>query len=398
MRYIKKTKTIVGVMAASLTMMCYLTPNSVLADISKSFPDVPLQYIQMLTSMPCLIGVFVCIITGKLATWICKKNMIVFGACMYLVGGVLPYFFHESIGQMFLGTVLLGVGAGIMMACNAAIIYDCFGETESGRLMGIQSAFVSAGGLIFIWLGGRLGAEKWENAFLSYLLVIVCMVIMIICLPKGELEKRLDDTSLEIYQSKSTAEKTGVPSGVWFYSITGFVVFLCVAVFNSNISVVVELRQLGGVLESSHASMCYTLAGMLVGCIVGFLLERIKSIFIIITAMGCAGMLIAYFGDSLGALYIGGMFCGATFSGFTPSGNHYVALQANRSNRALCIAIFTSVVTLGMAVSPVVVAWLLGRFSIEHRFLGAGIAFAALMMVFILKREKEILQNKRLKK
>ncbi len=33
------TKSKIGLMASSLTMMCYLAPTSVLSDIAQSFPD-----------------------------------------------------------------------------------------------------------------------------------------------------------------------------------------------------------------------------------------------------------------------------------------------------------------------------------------------------------------------
>jgi len=368
----RKIKEKTGLMASSFLMMSFLVPNSVLAEIAADFPEVPLQTVQMITTMPSLVSIVLALAVGKITAYVYKRTLILISTFFYLAGGLLPYFFHRHIGWILAGAAVLGIGLGIMMTCVAALICDCCSEKESSRLLGIQAAFISGGGLVFIWLGGQLGKTRWENAFLAYILVIAVIIIDFICLPKGKLDRR----------SGYCGRREKIPGRVWFYALSGFVLYVFVIVYNTNISVLVNIRGLGGPVEASWASMCYTFAGMIAGCMTGFLISRFgQYIFLFSSILALAGMSIAYVGGSLWMLCLAGMFCGAAFSSFTPAGNFYAAESAGKHNRSVCIAVFTSVSNLGQALSPVLVAWLMKPLSIEQRFAGAAAAFVLVAAV-----------------
>lgn len=370
----KEMRGKIGLMAASFLMMSFLVPNSVLARIAEDFSDVPLQTVQMITTMPSLIGIVTALLVGKVTPYVYKRYLIIGGTLFYLVGGLFPYFFHQKVGLILLGAGFLGIGLGIMLTCVASLICDCYDEKESSALMGIQAAFISGGGMVFIWLGGLLGKEHWEQSFLAYLLVIVVLVIEIICLPKGKLE------------IKKSGQETGrIPGNVWFYAILGFLVYVFINVYNSNVSMLVEQRSFGGPVEASYASMCYTFAGMIAGCFTGMIISRIKErVFIMSVLLALAGLLLSFLGGKLWLLCLGGMLCGAAFSTFTPAGNFYAAQSGGEQSRSICIAIFSSVSNFGQAVSPVLVGLLMRPLTIEQRFLGAAAAFVVIALIAVV--------------
>lgn len=371
----KRIKGKIGIMASAFLMLSTLVPNSVLAGIAEDFPEVSLQTIQMITTMPSLAGIVFALLVGRVTPYIYKKYLIITGACLYLAGGIFPYFFHGNIGCMLLGAGVLGIGMGIMITCIPALICECYGEKESGILMGLQAAFISGGGMVFIWLGGQLGKDNWENAYLAYLLAVVIIVIDIFCLPKGKLE-----------QKEEKGEGRGrVPGSVWFVAILGFLVYAFINIYNSNVSMLVEIRSLGGPVEASYASMCNTFAGMIAGCLTGIVIPKVKRhIFTIATLLALAGMAVTFFFGELWGLCLGGMLCGASFATYTPAGSFYAAQDAGEDNRSLCIAIVSSVSNLGQAISPILIAILMGPFSIEQRFLGGAIAFGAITVFTII--------------
>ena len=370
----KNIKGKIGLMASSLLMMSFLTPSSVLADIAAAFPDVSLQTVQMITSMPCLIGVISALLVGKMTPYFYKRHLIIAATLFYLAGGLFPAFFHQTVWHILFGAGLLGVGLGIMLTCVAALICECYDERESGLLIGFQAAFISGGGMVFTWLGGQLGKAQWENAFFAYVLVILIVVIDLLWLPQGKLE----------IKKAGNGNKERIPFQVWFYALTGFLVYIFITVYNSNISMLVGIREFGGAVEASYATMCYTFAGMIAGCVSGYLIPKLKEYtFVLSTLMAAVGMMLAFLSGHLLALYAGGLFCGAAFSTFTPAGNYFAAQKAEQNNRSFCIAVFTSISNLGQAVSPLVIAWIMKPFSITQRFLGTAVAFV-LITVLIL--------------
>ena len=359
-----KLKGKIGLMASSFLMMSFLVPTSVLADIAAAFPDTSLQTVQMITSMPSLIGVMSALLVGKVTTHFYKRHLIIGAVLLYLVGGLFPYFFHHAVWLILFGAGLLGAGLGVMLTCVAALICECFDARESGVLIGFQAAFISGGGMVFTWLGGQLGKNRWENAFLAYMLVILILVIDLLWLPLGNLEVKKDNGS----------RKERVPLQVWFYALAGFLVYLFITVYNSNISMLVEIRAFGGSVEASYASMSYTFAGMIAGCISGYIIPKMKEYtFVLSTVMAAIGMLLAFFSSNLLVLCAGGLFCGAAFSTFTPAGNYFAAQKAGHNNRSFCIAIFTSISNLGQAISPLVIALIMKPLSIAQRFPGAAV-------------------------
>lgn len=375
----KQTKALIGIMSSALLMMSYLTPNSLLAVIADAFPDTALQTVQMITAMPSLIGVVVALITGRLVRYIYKKHLMLIADVFYLVGGFLPYFFHQSVWQILMFASLLGIGLGIMLTCVTGMICDVFGD-KSSRVMGVQGATICAGGLLFLWLGGQLGKNDWTNCFLAYLLVIVILVINIFCLPKGELEVPTENKG---QAAKGSGKLPGI---IWFYSIFGFLIYVFVNVYNSNISMLLDIRSLGGAVEASYASMCYNLAGMVAGCLTGSFINWIqKKVFILAAFLAAAGMLVTFVSHNLPGVAIGGAFCGIAFALFTPSGNFFASQCAGDGNRSLCIAIFTSVSNFGQALSPLIIAFLMQLCTLEQRFLWSGVACVLIAILGIVK-------------
>lgn len=365
----------IGLMASSFLMMSFLVPTSVLADIAAAFPDVSLETVQMITSVPSLVGVISALLVGKLTPYFYKRHLIIAATLFFLVGGILPAFFHQTVWHILFGAGLLGIGLGIMLTCVVALICECYDERESGVLIGFQAAFISGGGMVFAWLGGQLGKERWENAFFAYVPVVLILVINLLWLPHGKLEAKKDNSG----------KKERVPPQVWFYALVGFLFCLFIMVYNSNISMLVGIREFGGSVEASYASMCYTFAGMIAGCVSGYLIPKLKEYTFVLSAfLAAVGMLLAFFSGSLLMLCAGGLFCGAAFSTFNPAGNYFAAQKAGQNNRSFCIAVFTSLCSLGQAVSPIVIAWIMKPLPITQRFLGTTVAFVLITVFLVL--------------
>ena len=65
-------------------------------------------------------------------------------------------------------------------------------------MMGLQAASISGGAMIFSLLGGQFSKLGWSRAYLAFLLLIPCMIIVAKCMPKGLLENEASVSSLSL--------------------------------------------------------------------------------------------------------------------------------------------------------------------------------------------------------
>lgn len=363
-----------GLMTASLMMMSFLAPTSILARIAEAFPETPLQIVQLLTVIPNVISVISSILAGKLTSRFYKRHLILISGLFCPAAGLFIFFFHPSVYIMVFFTALMGISCGIRITCVPALICDCYNEKESSRLIGMQAGFISAGAMLFIWIGGQLSKEHWEYCYLSYLLVLLLLIIEFFCLPKGRLDRKKENNKV----------KDPIPKSILFYTFIAFFFGIFIFTFNSNISMVIDIRQLGGTVEASYVSMLYNLAGAAAGCITGFVILKFREhTFTWGLLLGILGMTLCFLGIQFVPLCIGGILCGAAFSVVIPVGNYFASVNSSDYNRAFCIAFFNAGSAMGQFASPLFFGSVLGMLSIEQRFLGSAAGLTILILVTI---------------
>ena len=105
----EKMKTLVGVYSCALSLMALIVPVSVLADIAKAFPQTPMPILQQIVTLPSLIAIPTGIIVSKFASRVYKKYFALFFTALYVVGGSMPVWLHDSFGQLIFSACLVGV-------------------------------------------------------------------------------------------------------------------------------------------------------------------------------------------------------------------------------------------------------------------------------------------------
>ncbi len=371
----------VGILLSCFVMMSYLGVSPVLADISAEFSDVNVSTVQMLITIPCLIGLITSLIAGRLVRFVYKKTVIVTSVACYVVGGFVPIFWNSHIAILLVCSGIMGIGCGGMMTCTAGIVCDYYEGKERNQMMGLQAAFIAAGGTVFTMLGGWLAADNWRNAYLSYVLLIPCLILVAILLPKGKLEK------------EEEGEKgAGIPGYVWFLSLMGFLFYTFQNTFNTNSSLYVAERGLGGASQAGLLTSVNTFAGMVAGVILSQVMARLKK-YTVPVAFGIAavGMILAYVGTSLPVILIGGACVGFAFSTYTPAGTTLVSEHVSISQRSMAIAILSAANNVGASVSPYVVNALSGTFdsTIQIKYLVSAIAIVIVMVITFIKFKNE---------
>lgn len=106
-------------------------------------------------------------LAGLVADRAGRKPLLVASLVGYAVSGTAGFFVTSL--PVLLGTrALLGLAVGGIMTAVSALITDWFDGPERGRFLGLQQAFASLGGVVFLPLAGVLAGMSWRLPFWLY--------------------------------------------------------------------------------------------------------------------------------------------------------------------------------------------------------------------------------------
>lgn len=81
----------------------------------------------------------------------------------------------ESLSTLLFSRFLLGVTIALLMIVTTSLVGDYFQGEERHKFMGLQSAFVAFGGVLFVFGGGVLADMGWRYAFGVYLIGLLLL-------------------------------------------------------------------------------------------------------------------------------------------------------------------------------------------------------------------------------
>ncbi|WP_303865159.1 MFS transporter, partial [Alkalibaculum bacchi] len=225
-----------AILAISSVLMTSMIASAILADISMSYPSADPSLIQMIMTLPSLMGMIFAISAGPLSGKIAKKIIVLVGLFSAFTGGMLSYLFGSlSIYVLLLSSALIGVGQGINSTMSMALIADYFVGDESSSLMGLQSAFVNGGSMVIIFISSLLARLGWRSSYLIFLIFIPIIVIVMKYLPNDP----------PIQQQESSGEKGKLNGTVYFTAVVTFVFATLMFSFATNVAMFVVNNGLG---------------------------------------------------------------------------------------------------------------------------------------------------------
>ena len=86
----------------------------------------------------------------------------------------------QIITIIIISRIFLGISVGMSMTIVITLIADYFEGLERQKFVGLQVAFMSLGGILFIGLGGVLADISWRVPFLIYLFSLLVLPLSII--------------------------------------------------------------------------------------------------------------------------------------------------------------------------------------------------------------------------
>lgn len=365
-------KKLIAIMTLSMFLLSYMALTPIVANIYNSFPNEKLENIQMIVTLIPLFSVITMFLCNPLSKKISMKNIGIIGLVLITLGGAFTYIFHKYIWEIYLSSVLLGLGIGLVNVISSTMISYYFEGTEKMKVMGYQSIFVSIGGTLFSYFSGLLANINWPYSYLCFFLALIVIVINIVFLPNDKLQKE-------------TIAKEHLPKRIYLLGIISILFFISINVFNTNIAILLE--NLG---YKSDTSGLITAIYTLIGLFAGFILNKVVKTFKTNTlTFACLLAAIGFFliaTQQIVLIFIGAAFLGFAFATRNPAGITFSANMTSEAKSALAIAIFNGCGQFGCFLSPYIINYLSNLFNsnIVTTFIVSGIFMFIVTIIHLL--------------
>ncbi|GAA4545477.1 MFS transporter [Amycolatopsis samaneae] len=152
--------------AATLTIMAAAVIAPSLPAMTRAFgnADVLVKLALTVTSLAIAISAP---LSGAVADRVGRRPLLVGGLALYAVAGTAGYFVSDLV-VLLVTRALLGIAVGGIMTAVSAIITDWFDGPRRASFLGLQQAFASLGGVVFLPLAGVLAGVDWKLPFWIY--------------------------------------------------------------------------------------------------------------------------------------------------------------------------------------------------------------------------------------
>ncbi|MCF0134247.1 MAG: MFS transporter [Blautia sp.] len=380
----KKMNIIIAIIAISFLQGLQLSISPVLRQIAEHFPEVDDSLIQMLITIPALVAMVIALISGWMVTKISKKKLLLFAALISGVSGFLP-FIADNFNLLLFSRAFYGVGLGLAMTMNTAVVAEFFEGPERVTAMGIQAASVGSGMVVSTTLGGVLGSFGFEKAYLLHIIGFIAFVILLVCLP---------DTGKTV---PTKTEKVRLNKRVYLVSVVGFLEWIFLITFNTNIAMHISGSLAGNTSVSGILTGIFSGSQIVMGLILGAITKKTKNftlpVAMVSLCVGCGILVI--FPSNLIMLMIAALFCGFSQGMFVPTGMVMVSNAVPQVATAMAAAVFSCVMNFGQFLSPILLnnasKAIFGEVTTSNVYLlsTVGISIAALYAFYLSATDEE---------
>lgn len=377
------SKKLTLLLVSSLTIMSIVTISPALPEMNEQFSELDNVdfWVKLTLTFPALWIALSSVAAGILIDRYGRLRFLWVAMILYAVAGTAG-FWLDDLFAILISRAILGIAVGITMTIVVTLIADYFDGMQRQKFIGIQVAFMSLGGILFIGLGGVLADISWRFPFLIYAFSLVIMPMAVLYLDEPE---RI--TSDMTQQAKSTS-----PNIIWLLFIN--VLVMWVLFFLIPVQIPFYLQELG-VDKKSLVGAAIAVSTAL-SAVSSFSYSKIKDRFSFYTIffMGYSlmgiGFIILALAQGYSMVVISMMFCGFGMGMMIPNTNMWVMKIAPPEIRGKEIGRLTTFWFMGQFLSPILMLPLVSRTTLSSLFMvtagiTVSIAFFFLIMFLISK-------------
>ncbi len=370
-----------------ITVMAGASVSPALGNISSAFPDADTNLIKMILTIPALFIIVFSLFSGKLTSLFSKKQILITGILIYIIGGVGPVWVN-NLNQLLVFRAILGIGCGLIMPISQSLIPDFFADDERTAMTGYSSAASNLMGIISSIVVGGLSSISWKYGFYIYLIALVVLILNIIALPKQQNHKK--------HNVKSNLNKK-----VYFLAVGMCLITIAFYAVPTNIALFMKSEHIGNSSSAGLAIALFTFGGFMAGINLSKITKTFKK-FSIPLGVGvmCLGYILLLYSKNLYILLASVTLVGFAFGVIYPLIFLNTTSISDKNSNSIALSVVSSSMFLGQFLSPILLKCvnnLLNNNSIRLNFkflsICLGIAFAITLLIQLRIKKSELYES-----
>lgn len=362
-----------------LTIMANAAIAPAISVIGDHFSNINIIYVKMLITFPAIFIIPIALLSGKLVERFAKRDLVVFGVSMYLLGGVGAFFLRD-FWLVFSFRGILGIGVGVLTPIATGLIADYFDGVERAKMMGYATSFNNLGGIIATVLAGFLSTLSWRYPFLVYILGFYVLYMIIRYLPREKVQASSTHPKLTLKVLSLGAAMASIM--VIFYQIP------------AHLSIYVAELGFGGGLVTGLLISVVTLGSF----VLGLMFHQVKTMLGKMTntvgmSLMFLGLLITFLTSSIIVLTMSLFLIGMSLGVLAPN-IFLTTTLVTKGDPTFSLGVIASVSFLGQFMSPIVIGVLQNMFNLtgvrDPYLLTTIMAAIGVIVVFSIRNYKII--------
>lgn len=368
----------ISLLSISLSAGVALVP--VLSDIAAAFPNRK-EFVQYLITLPSLFMMFSSLLTNNLSKKISLKLIAVISIFIITFAGISPYWIN-SFGYLLYTRCMMGIGLGLLNTVVMSLPALYFNDSNTrDSAVGIQSAFVCVGGILFNILSGTVAIYGWKYIFLVQLLNIIPLLASIFLIPDVQ-----NNTT-----PKLKGQKIFVRSALPILIIS-FVTVVLTCTYPLNLSLFVKSQGIGDSQFVSLLTVINSVIGFLIGLFFGKIYSKTKGYTLPMGLVIVASALILVtFSPNRTVLLLGSTCFGIGTSFVSPSLYSMLYAKVKPEEIVTSVAILGIASNISQFVSPFIINPIANIFEVNNiegmRFTVSSAFILLLVIILFLKNE-----------
>lgn len=292
----------IAILSISLTIQAAGAVAAAIPAILNTFSERSTAEVQALLTIPSIAIMIFIILSSWIIQKIGKKNTVILGLLIALIGGIVPAF-TTNFSVIVIARILFGAGTGMYNSLTISLIGDYFTGEEQQTLLGLQSAVMTIGNSLATFLAGLLLNISWQSTFFVYLLIVPILFIFSMGFPKQSEETTSEAVVEEVSSVKG---KTKISINVLLGIFILFLFFISfMTVFTSSALAIQELH----LSNQGFLSTALAMAGM-ISSLFAMAYGKIHQVFkrftpVFSAVMGILGFLILTISPNMSVFFIG---------------------------------------------------------------------------------------------
>lgn len=320
--------------------------------------------VGLLITLPSLAVVLTAGLIGSLADRVDRQHLLLAAGLLYVFGGTSGLCV-DGLVPMLVGRLVLGVGVAGMMVLATTWAGDLWVGPARARLLGLQGAFMSAGGIVVVLVGGTLASLHWRGAFATYFLVLPVTALALVALAPSARRKRAVAARLD-----HPADAALPWAAFAFVASLGLLFMASVYVMPTRLPFLLGQRGVANPLLVAVVMSTATIFSLPGSLLYARIRQRLSAmaVFTMSWALMGAGMLVLALAATLPAMVAGVALIGLGIGPSLPNYTVYWLSVVPAGLRGRAAGMLTTAFFAGQFASPLIKAPLVGGFGLAGAF------------------------------